>query len=129
MISWITDKPDRFSCSQKIWLKWGPPVCTIRCAICDIFKWEEERRCETHKDFPDNKQAAREIHIKDILTLGVRDYKLREEVKKLMGYDNTEHKYVEAGNTWNLQNGTKEAYMQKTIINKGRPSCNKPSQK
>ena len=25
-ISWIMLKPDRFSCSQKIWLKWDPPV-------------------------------------------------------------------------------------------------------
>ena len=26
LISWITDKLDRFSCSQKIWLKQDPPI-------------------------------------------------------------------------------------------------------
>ena len=29
-ISQISLQPDRFSCSQKIWLKWDPPVC------CDL---------------------------------------------------------------------------------------------
>ena len=29
------------------------------------------------------------------------------EFKKLKGNDNTEDKYVEAGNTWNLENATK----------------------
>ena len=31
MISWITDKPDRFSCSQKIWLKQGLPLQPNKC--------------------------------------------------------------------------------------------------
>ena len=26
LISWITNKQDRFLCSQNIWIKWDPPV-------------------------------------------------------------------------------------------------------
>ena len=56
--------------------------------------FEEEAKYEAHKDC---KQAAGEIHIKDILTLAAWDEKLRAEFKKLKGNENTEDKYIEAG--------------------------------
>ena len=51
------------------------------------------------------KTASRqpEIHIKDILILGVWDDKPKAESKELKGNDNTEVKHVEACNIWNLE--------------------------
>ena len=43
--------------------------------------------------------TAREIHIKDIITLAVWNDKLGTEFKKLKGSNSTLDKYVEAGNT------------------------------
>ena len=79
---------------------------------------KEEGRCETHKDCQGLKQAAREIHIKDILILAVRNYKLRTELEKVKGNDNTEDRYVEAGNTWDLENASWEAYKQRQTLTK-----------
>ena len=93
------------------------------CHIYDLCKFEEEARCETHKEC---KQTAIGIHIKDILSLAEWDN--RVEFKKLKGKDNTEDKYVEAGNTWDLENATKK-HISKTYRSKGRHSCNKPLQK
>ena len=36
----------------------------------------------------------------------------------LKGYDSTEDKYVEAGNTWDFENTTKEACKQKQTLKK-----------
>ena len=88
------------------------------CHVHDLCTFEEEGRCEIHKDCQNCKQKGREIHIKDILTLAVWDDKLREEFKKLKGNDCTEDMYLEAGNTWDLENATKEAYKQKQTLTK-----------
>ena len=64
------------------------------------------------------KHVAREIHITNIPDLAIWDDKLRAEAKKLKGNDNTEDKYVEAGNTWDLENATKEACEQKQTLTK-----------
>ena len=50
--------------------------------------------------------------IKDILTLTVWDAKVRAEFQKLKSNDRTEDKCVEASNTWDLENATKEAHKQ-----------------
>ena len=52
------------------------------------------------------------------MTLAVWDEKLGAELKKLKGDDNTEGKYVEAGNTWDLENATEEAYKQEQTLTK-----------
>ena len=43
-ISQITDKLDRFSCSQNIWLKWDPPVYRKdrKCSEKRFLLWSEE---------------------------------------------------------------------------------------
>ena len=88
------------------------------CHIHGLWKFEEDGRCETHKDCHDCKKAAIEICIKDILTLAVWDDKLVVEFRKMKGNYNTEGEYVEADNTWDLENGTKEACMQKQTLTK-----------
>ena len=35
-----------------------------------------------------------------------------DRIRKVKANDNAEDKYVEAGNTWDLENATEEAYMQ-----------------
>ena len=79
---------------------------------------EKEGRCETHKDSHACKQTAREIHIKDILTLALWDDILKTEFKRLKSNHNTEDKCIETSNTWNIENATKEAYNSKQTLTK-----------
>ena len=87
----------------------------------------KKRRCETQKECHNFKQAARDICINNIFTLAIWDDKFRAEFKRLKGNDNTEDKYVETGNSSDLYNVTKEAYV-KTNTKQVRNSCNKLSQ-
>ena len=48
----------------------------------------------------------------------VWDNKVRTEFKMLKGNETTEDKYVEAGNSWDLENATKEAYKLKQTLTK-----------
>ena len=75
--------------------------------IYDLCKCEEEERCETHKDC---NQAARQIHIKYILTLDVWDDKLRTKSKMLKDNESIEDTYVEAGNSWHLKIAIKDIH-------------------
>ena len=54
--------------------------------------------------------------MKHILTLTVSDE--NSQLKRLKGNDNTGDKYIEAGNTWDLENATKEALRQKQTLTK-----------
>ena len=58
------------------------------------------------------------------MILAVQDHKPRAEFKRLKGNNSTEDKYVDTGNTWTLENATKEASNQnQTITNYSK---NKP---
>ena len=73
----------------------------------DLYMFEEEGRCEKSKDCKYCKQAAREVHMKNIFNLAAWDDKLRAEFKKLKANNNTKDKYAVACNTWDLKNATK----------------------
>ena len=54
--------------------------------------------------------------MKDALTITVTDHKLREELRKLKGADNTLAKYEEPGSLWDLDHSTGETFNQNKII-------------
>ena len=88
------------------------------CRIYDLCKFEEEGRCDDHKGCNDCQKAAKEIRIKDILMIAVRDDKLREEFKKLKGKESTIANYEKAGRSWDLENATKGAYNHNQTLTK-----------
>ena len=57
-------------------------------------KFDDHKGCQGCKD------AAKEIRMKDVLMISVKDEKFRSEFKKLKGADSTVAKYEEAGRLW-----------------------------
>ena len=60
--------------------------------------------------------AAKELHMKDALTIAVTDHKLREEFRKVKGADNTFTTYEEACRLWDLDNSIRDAFKQNKTI-------------
>ena len=80
------------------------------CVSCVEF--DDKGRCNSHKDWRSCKTTAKKLHMKDVLTNAVRDYKLREGFRKLKGADNTLAKYEEADRLWDLGNSIRDAFNQ-----------------
>ena len=84
--------------------------------LYELWKFDDEGRCDSHKGCGNCKTTAKELCMKDALTLAITDNKLREDLRKLKGADNTLAKYGEASRLWNLDNSTKDAFYQNKTI-------------
>ena len=63
-------------------------------------------------DCADCKKTIKDVQLKDIIYIVVRDDKLREEIMKLKSNDNTLSKYCEAGNSWDTANAARGTFDQ-----------------
>ena len=86
--------------------------------LYELWKLNDEGTSASHKCCGNCKTAAKDLSMKDALSL-VTYHKLKEEFKNLKGVVNTLAKYEQAGKLWNLDYSTKDAINQnKTITSK-----------